>query len=157
MSRQTTSIYTNLPPVPSLGFHVIRQLTTDEIEAAIEMTPSAKRFRKLADAHSTLVFAIQGALVHVDATYYANKADGHNKGDLNEPAFAMQVFTLSLTDMERFFAQVTFEERFPKFRDGTPKPAEFAFYTGRAGRTGRKPAPMFTQITPLLKEINECL
>lgn len=156
MSRITTSIYTPVHEPEPDAFEVLRSLAPEEVAEIVDTVSSMSGFRKLAATHD-LVFHLQGTEVRVAATRYASKGDGHNIGDLKDPEFVQRVVTLSLTNVDDFFAQATWYERFPKFRDGRPKPPEFVLESGRSGRTGHAPSHPTAKITALTKEINECL
>lgn len=138
---------------------VVTQLdTATELEDVILATPSAVRFRKLADKHGLLIH-VQGTRFIVDATYYLSKSATHNIGDIQQPEHEARMFSITLTNTYDFAAQAYWYERFPRGRDGSPKPSVFEFdhaYVG--GRLARHmPNQPFTQSTKAFEEVNACL
>ena len=138
---------------------VVRRLSpADEMEEIILRTASMDKFRKLALKHG-LLFHVQGTLCYSEPTYYLSKGDGHNVGDLKDAGYEFRTARLTMTNGFDFGADGVWYERFPKFRDGTPKPPVFEFDNGRVGgkRSGHRPAAFFTQTTKITEEINRCL
>lgn len=129
-----------------------------EIEDIILKTPSAARFRKLGNDLGLIVHA-QGTRCRLGPTRYLSKSRNHNIGDVKDAAFEYRTISITITNGFDFGAQATWYERFPKFRDGTPKPPVFEFDSALIGgkRSGHRPAARITQSTKMIEEINRCL
>ena len=138
---------------------IVRRLSpVDDIEEIIASTASMTRFRKLA-LSSDLMFHVQGTLCYQEPTFYLSRSDGHNIGDLKEEGYEFRTVALLMTNCFDFGAQAFWYERFPKFRDGTPKPPVFEFDHAKVGgqRSGRQGVPFFNQSTKMTEEIVRCL
>lgn len=138
---------------------IVRRLSpADEIEEIIKSTPSMDKFRKLA-LKSGLMLHVQGTLCYEEPTFYLSKGDGHNIGDLKDEGYEFRNVSLTMTNCFDFGAQAVWYERFPKFRDGTPKPPVFEFDHAKVGgqRSSNRPAAFFHQSTKMIEEINRCL
>jgi hypothetical protein len=129
-----------------------------EVEDIILKTASMVKFRKLGDEHNLIVH-VQGTRCSLGPTRYLSKSKDHNIGDVKEPGYEYRMISITLTNGYDFGAQATWYERFPKFRDGTPKPPVFEFDGARIGgkRTGHRPSLHLTQSTKTIEEINRCL
>lgn len=128
-----------------------------EIEDIILKTASALKFRKLGNDLG-LIIHVQGTRCYLGPTRYLSKSKDHNIGDVKEAGFEYRMLSITITNGLDFGAQATWYERFPKFRDGTPKPPVFEFDSVRIGgkRTGG-PVNRITQSTKMIKEITRCL
>lgn len=128
-----------------------------EIEDIILKTASALKFRKLGNDLG-LIIHVQGTRCYLGPTLYLSKSKSHNIGDVKEAGFEYRMLSITITNGLDFGAQATWYERFPKFRDGTPKPPVFEFDSVRIGgkRTGG-PVNHITQPTKMIEEVNRCL
>lgn len=139
---------------------IVRRLSpADEIEEIIRSTASMDRFRKLA-LKSELMFHAQGTLCYEEPTYYLSKGNDHNIGDLKEAGYELRTVSLTMTNAFDFGAQAVWYERFPRFRNGAPKPPVFEFDNAKVGgqRSGNRPAAFFFhQSTKMTEEIARCL
>ena len=131
-----------------------------ELEDLIAGTPSAQKFRKLGVKHKLTIQA-QGSVAHVSDTFYLSKSKTHNVGDVNEPAHECRMFSITLTDEDTFAVQARWYERFPKLRDGTPKPSVFMFDSAHVGGPGTRfpkgATGYFSQPTKAMEEVAKCL
>ena len=126
-----------------------------ELNALIESTPSALKFRKLGEKLGLMIH-IQGSLFHVAETRYLSKSKNHNIGDVNKPAHDARMFSMTLTNGDDFAAQLRWYEQFPD-----NKPSYFKFDSAHIGgprtKYPRGTTGYFTQSTKATEEIISCL